>query len=182
MVRYRNITFNFDSNIFPEFLGASEYSMTASVFNRVFDEIKERGACPEWLLNHIEEIEDNIYNDTAQFDNADCFIYLVYMLNELNLECTIDCTYDHIIWLFHDIAHVVNDCTSTGIEVDESSECVAIEYSINACIDNKIPVPYEMLMVLQQEYKKRFKTFINFVEYARERDTYNFNDFNIVLA
>lgn len=105
------------------------------------------------ILDDLEHCDSN-YIETS----SDSGIVAICALIESDEEFTVTFKYPHIIWLFHDLAHVMYDADYESITVFDYSERIAILKSIELLEENNIPIPIDILKETVQQFKSRFKT------------------------
>ena len=176
-MNYGNVHFTFDQ-IIEEYAGESRYAMPMEAFLEVKKYADEHE--PNMWHGFDDILSDHEGDHRVCFLDSDIFIYCIFALDDIDYEqVTIECSYSHIMWLFHDISHAHNDCTEGGIYVEGYSETRAVEYSIDVCLANDIAIPYDSLHNVDILFEKRFDYASGFVEYARARDKKNYNTLQI---
>lgn len=156
---YRDIKINFELRSDAEMSGDGyiEFNKAATDFIvSYYQENYEKDEYPafvEGALTHHEESGD----ETLTTHEIDAFILMMNALlysDSKDFEVTV--SYEHVIWLFHDLSHIENDATDSDIEVNQWSEEQAIKRSIQLCVENGVAVPWSIIETTKTEYKKRF--------------------------
>lgn len=169
-MQYKSLNIDFRQEDLSEYSGEAYYIINAEIFKKAADIYLEDGGNMSYEFKEvIEQIEENEETD-ATFYNVDLFISLVSVLADNDIKASITCVYDHIIWLFHDFSHIINDCHGYDVEVIDYAEERAIRDSIDFLLQNNIPVPYHILNNSNKEFSERFSYDVDFVGYALEQD------------
>lgn len=170
-MKLHNITFDYSQNDYADNSGDAQYSIERQVLQAVKD-LWEKEFSTGWVYQELRELLVNSVDndDSIDFSTVDLFCCICEtLINYLDKgEYTINVSYDHIIWLFHDISHITNDCGLGEINIDEWGEQKAIENSIDCLNANSIAIPFDILATTNREYAERFNTSAHFVEYARQ--------------
>lgn len=172
-VTFKNITFSFESAQFDDFSGECYFKLPYEIIEkaiRFIDHEEIETFVTEELKTDFGYLEKE--DETYDVTNADVAICLIeYIVENIKESITIPCQYEHIIWLFHDLQHVINDATDFDIYIDDFQEEKAIRVSIDKLIENGISIPYHILEKTDREYEKRFNVdHSTFFKYALDND------------
>ena len=158
-MKYRNVKIQYEQEE-DEFSGGSIFRIDGSTYHALkghYAELQEEDedAIPRDVCDVIEH-ED--WSDHIQSSNTGAFISILSILTEvLQGEFEVTVTYEHPIWLFHDLSHVRFDSAEGQLDmIDGEAEAQAISDSIDICMENNIRIPTDLLSTTYNEYEERF--------------------------
>lgn len=184
---YNDVTLNYkpltESMHGEDFSGECnyEFNQAASDFIRKHYKEEHSGDYPDMLTDQFEQMDIDEDEGCIYSTDADGFILMMNALEyapDDHKPFEVDCYYEHIIWLFHDLSHVMYDSTDFDIEVHSYAEQTAITKSIELCIENKIAVPWGIIRKSKTEFLERFKEELHlgkFEEQAIDTNTFTFS-------
>jgi len=171
-MKLHNITLNYTEQAhLTEISGDSEYTVDVGTLQAVFDYWESEGT-ESFVVDELREVLEQP-QPRVTFTLADLFICICEtLINHFEYdEFEIDCSYSHVIWLFHDLHHVRHDATLGEINVEQYTEQQAIRSSIDCCAKNNIAIPMDIIHTTESEYLERFKMSGEFVEYCNQYST-----------
>lgn len=154
-MKYENVNIKFELSGREELLGESQFYLNKTncdYLKKFYEEEPDLNESVKSLLSEMEFTDDVYSSDT------DCFIIFMNALLESEQEFSVTVNYVHIIWLFHDLAHVRYDASDSDIYVDQGEEERAIRASIRLCKENHIDVPWYILTEVEDAFYERFNS------------------------
>lgn len=150
--------------------GAARYTFPRDVIVKALEYCEEE----DIKTFMVEELKDENYVDedieTVTLESVDVSIGLCEFIMsgayKTEHPVSIDVYYENIIWLFHDISHMIYDFDDFDVWIDGNTEIRAIEDSIKQLIASSIPIPYDILSTSNREFESRFNSPVDFIAFA----------------
>mgnify|MGYP003652811849 CR=1 FL=1 len=171
IAQVQNVSFTFRRKIYGDYSGESYWEFCDKSIADLEEHLKDADRDDSDLGDFLSEFDDMCAWHNTGTHNTDLGLYLAAVLLELSGQYSVTYECSHIIWMFHDMAHLMYDtCTEWGVSVDDYSEERAIKTSIELLLENNISIPYEILAKTDEEVKERYGYTSNFMGYAEEME------------
>lgn len=140
------------------YIGASHYEFNEAAADYLRDYYEDTAMDERGNMSDLEDEYLLSFEGAIVFEDTDIFCMFMAALEDGDptKKYAVTATYSHIIWLFHDLVHVTQHTDPQYISVFEDCELEAITKSIAMLIENKIPVPWEVVFETIHLYNERF--------------------------